>query len=106
MRQGTLRLRSVKYKDGRGELRVIPDYRAKDREHAIKRVNDVMARQKDIAGYAIVVWGADGSCTSQSQSGPRSALPGIYVPDFVRNALLACKTVEWVEEELIGPQKP
>ena len=97
---GTLRLRSIRYKDGRGSLRVVPDFRDKDRpivEAHIKQMLDIQGN--DIAGFAFVVWGADKRAMAYSSSNSRSVIPPIMVPDFVRERLLAEKIMEWSRED-------
>lgn len=103
MRQGSpLRLRSVRYKDGRGDLRVIhtrtvADDRA-DVEYFVRRVLDVHAQR--IAGYAIVVWAPDQSSTADLGGLPGNTVPTIMIPDFVRNRLLAEKIEMWTVKGL------
>ena len=109
MKQGYMRLRSVWYKDGRGELRVMPDHRANDKalvERRIRALLDSHHAHADTAGFAIVVWGADGSSTCDLGAGKRSNIPTILVPDFVRNRLLAAKIIDWAMDDICGPSKP
>jgi hypothetical protein len=95
-----LRLRSVRFKDGR-EIKVFRrdtrNYRA-DFLHCCKVVVD--AQGEDLAGFALVVWGADLSSTSDCKVGQGSTIPSILVADFVRNRLLAQRIEDWTIERL------
>ena len=104
-----MRLRSVRYKDGRGELRVMPDHRASDKaliERRVRALLDAHHANSDTAGFAMVLWGADGSSTCDMGAGKRSNIPYILIPDFVRNRLLAAKIIDWAADDILGPPTP
>ena len=52
----------------------------------------------EIVGCAIVLWGRDGASTSSVWMRAANPIPGILVPDFVRNRLLAQKIKGWTIE--------
>lgn len=94
---GTLRLRSVRLKSGGGEIRVmrLPS-RDEEVNYAKKRIAAAVdAHSGRVAGFAAVIWGADNSSTSLITVNAGSRIPSIYVPDFVRNRLLASQIEAW-----------
>lgn len=94
-------MRRVRFKDGRPDLHVLNSpTKQSDRadiEWHIKRTLD--AHDDRIAGYAIVVWAPDGASTADIRS-TGNTVPGIMVPDFVRNRLLAEKIEQWTIKDL------
>ena len=95
------RIRLVRMKNGSGEIRILTPFLAKDERFAKQRIKGVLdAHGSDIAGLAVMVWGADLRSTCYLGSGPRSAIPGALIPDFVRNRLLLERAVDWTLEVL------
>ena len=50
---------------------------------------------KPAVGFALVMWDSDGGSAGAARAYPGSNLPGIAIPDFARNRLLATKIIEW-----------
>lgn len=97
-----LRLRRIRYKDGRTleVLRPKPSDDQKLRE-GVRNIGKWSADDPlPLAGYAVVVWRADGGSTAYLQS--NGQIPSILVPDFVRNRLLAQKIEDWTVDTLNG----
>lgn len=103
-RQSVPRIRSVQFKNG-GFIRLLRDPVDRDRKYIEDGARQTIAMQHDIAGYAIVVWGKDLSSTCHAYTGPRSVLPSIYVPDYVRNRLLASKIEQLAVDTICGEPK-
>lgn len=95
-----LRLRSIKFKDGRKieVLRRDARHFKADCLHYCKET--IEAQGEDFVGFALVAWGADLSSTSECKVSQGSRIPTILVPDFVRNRLLAERIEEWTVEGL------
>ena len=55
---------------------------------------------KNIAGFALVVWGSNATSVAMLESDGR--IPSILVPDFVRNRLLARQIERWTIQEING----
>lgn len=95
-----LRLRRIRYKDGR-TLEVLRP-KPTDDEKLRKGVRDIGKWCADdpqpLAGYAVVVWRTDGVSSAYLQS--NGQIPSILVPDFVRNRLLAEKIEDWAIDTL------
>jgi hypothetical protein len=101
MKVGTLRLRSVRFKNG-GELRLLP---TQTREDDVRFVRERVERVIDthtgrIAGVALVVWAPDNSSTVTLSVNDSSKIPSIMVPDFVRNRLLAERIESWTLDDI------
>ena len=94
------RLRSVRFKDGGADLRVMRS-RGEDSRRAVRQmVEQVMAAQRDdTVGVAIVVWGRDMGSTVgiRTCDGPISQAS---VPDFVRTRLIGELVERWTREGL------
>jgi hypothetical protein len=56
----------------------------------------------DIAGFAFVIWSSEGATSSVVINNSR--IPGIVIPDLVRNKLLAEKIEEWTIESIHNAQ--
>lgn len=96
MAESRLRLRSIRFKDGRAPLRILRDPRAEARRSFIASANDAFCTHPDdCAGFALVIWGADGTSTAACQIARSNSIPSILVPDFVRNRLLAQRIESW-----------
>lgn len=93
------RLRRITYKDGRSVTVIRPTKNFPDRIWIESHIRDLLdSHGDDISGFAIVVWDKSGASTARMQS-VHPSIPVIYVPDFVRNRLLALKIEEWAREE-------
>ena len=57
-----------------------------------------------VAGYAFVVWDEEGGSSASAVG--TCTIPGILVPDFVRNRLLAYKIEDWTIETVNKSWKP
>lgn len=82
---------TVRFKSG-GELRVLPDRKAEEHNWLLseltKAVDDcVGARNGDMAGYALVTWGADRGWSASVSFGERSHVKDTQIPTFVLDAL-------------------
>jgi hypothetical protein len=62
----------------------------------VRAMIDGMGTDTPSVGFAFVVWSADGTSNAIGCSYPGSNIPGILIPDFARNRLLAAKIDEWV----------
>lgn len=98
MDNARVRIRNVRLK---GNVTLLRQPKDVDREHIERSVRSVLDSQHDLAGFAIVVWGADFSTTCDMDSGPRSNIPSIVIPDLVRARLLAYRTETWTIQSLI-----
>jgi len=95
------RLRSVKFKSG-GSIRLVQfaDPKA-DRAYVEEHFTATLdAHGQDIVGFALVIWGADGSSTVRSRMKPSTGVPPSLVPDLARNRLLGEKIFDWIDEDL------
>lgn len=97
------RIRAVRFKSG-GEVRLLRLPTREDTIHyAKKRVGQAIDSLPDrIAGFAVVVWGADNGSVSLISVNEGSKIPSILAPDFVRNRLLASQIETWTLESLSG----
>jgi hypothetical protein len=98
----TLRLRRIRYKDGRTLDVLRPPVTDGPRKSlAVKsRVAEVLAAQgNDIAGFAFVVWASSGASCAKMYCG-HGSFPSSYAPDFVRNRLLAEDIINWTTDIL------
>lgn len=87
-RQSVPRIRSVRFKSG-GEVRLLREVDYRERDYLMRDARTVLEDQKDLAGYAIVAWGQDMSSTTTAFAGPRSRIPTMMVPEFVKSELLS-----------------
>lgn len=89
MRQGTLRLRSVRMKAGGAPIRVISNDRPArvmaELRNSVDRIADV--RDDDIAGFALIAWSNDGSTSTNVIVGNGRIVPRFSVPAFVETAV-------------------
>jgi hypothetical protein len=75
-------------------LKTLPDRHVEDMCAAYRACADMATRYgNNLAGFAVVVWGKDGTISSMLRSDGR--IPGILVPDLVRNKLLAERIEDW-----------
>ena len=85
-----------------------PDENRQAIEQAVRAVLD--AHGFDLAGFAIVVWGEQGTSTADMRTrSPEKTgvvIPSILVPDFVRNRLLGMKIEQWAVETVRGRNAP
>lgn len=101
----TLRLRRIRFKDGRTVEVLRPKSGNAEllRQSYAKNAPAVAApyfADGTISGYAIVVWGSDGKTSSVANTDGR--IPGILIPDLVRNKLIADKIEEWTIDTVNG----
>ena len=91
------RIRSVTFKNGGATIRLLhrPDFRQEARDLC----NQVFSGHAEVAvaGMAMVLWAADGQATAIMASGP-GCIPGMLIPDFVRNRLMAERIIQWAVE--------
>lgn len=101
MKTTTLRLRRVRFKDGRTieVFRPKPDPCEFPNDYIIGEVEECLAVQSDnTAGFAFICWSKDGASTCQIKTD--GSIPSIYVPDFLRNRLLAHQIEKWTIQEI------
>ena len=110
-RSARIRLRSIRYKDGRAQLRVLYppepfDYSADAAKRCQATIQALADEGSNIAGYALVVWAGCGKSAVSFAANDASAIPSILIPDFVRNRLLAERIESWtlsgMEEDADG----
>ena len=92
------RIRSVRFKDGRADLRIL--YRPDHREVLKRRIAKIMDASPDIAGVAIVVWSADNRSAAMLAVDGSSKIPTMMVPTFVKNRLMTERILEFTLEAL------
>lgn len=103
MKTTTLRLRRIRFKDGRTLDVLRPKAKEADKMHAIYAKHGaecVSDFGPNLSGISLVTWGKDGSSTCMLLSDGQ--IPGILVPDFVRNRLLAKKIEDWTIDTVNG----
>lgn len=93
-----LRLRRVRFKDGR----TIEVLRPKD-EGIGKTLTRAAARAaefapKDMAGFALVAWNINGEVFVNYHNGQRSPVPGGGVAQYVKDVLIAETAVRWSKD--------
>lgn len=97
-----LRLRRVRFKDGRTLEVFRPKKTSSDtlKQNLSRWVKFISDAPEEFSGYAIVTWHKDG--TSVCELGSDGRIPSVLVPDFVRNRLLAQKIEEWTIDTING----
>lgn len=87
-RTTTLRLRRVRFKDGRAPIEVIRQRSVQEeRSQVMDEVRATLeAHEGHISGFAFVVWGPDAASTAQLRSYD-TGVPRIMVPKFVEERL-------------------
>jgi|SRR5580658_368036 hypothetical protein len=91
-----LRLRTIRFKDGRAPLTILREVGSFDQRLVAKRIGEVIARHgPDVAGFAIVCWQKDCASTADYGCSPVSPIPESLVCDFVRNRLLIERIDSW-----------
>lgn len=104
-RTSTLRLRRVRFKDGRAPLEVIPQRSAQQErievEDQIRKVLDahLTGGSNNIAGFAFVVWAHD-TASSADLRCYESGVPRVMVPEFVKERLRHEITERWTRQSL------
>jgi len=63
-------------------------------------VNDHCLSSGDISGFALVIWHENGATTADVANWGN--LPGILIPDLVRNRLLGDKIEQWTIDRING----
>lgn len=86
-------IRRVRFKAG-GEVHLLRQSADDARARALRDVRMCLDGQKEVAGFAFVVWG-DADSTAAHWAGPESTIPAILIPDYVRNRLLAMQIERW-----------
>lgn len=101
MRNGLLRLRSVRMKSGGAFVRVIPNEMSATLTRYFRQDARAIAnkRASDLAGYAIVAWSLDGSTSAQMFIGEGRVVPRFSAVEFVKNAL----TDHLISSSISGP---
>jgi len=97
MRTSIPRLRRIRFKDGRSidilrpkSESVLPEFRAV--------IDDAIANNPDMAGFAIVAWRPSGEVFVTYRNGTRSQIIGGGVPQYVHDCFLAEVAVRWSRE--------
>lgn len=99
MEEARVRIVNVTPKDKR--FSVITNKKSDDYQVTMSHVaNGVDALNSEIAGFAFVVWGKDGTSVCIQRVKDGSMIPSILVPDFVRNRLLAERIEQWTIETI------
>ena len=102
--ESRLRLRSIRWRDGRGSLTVVhrrePAYRREFRR-GIKRAIERCSGMDDIAGYVVLAWDSHGRYRSSwSVAGGVSPISATQMPSFVHDALLRDRIEASIEDSL------
>lgn len=102
-----LRLRSIRFKSG-GELRVLRSDNASAslRSDLRRRVRDLVDKEPDMAGFAIVVWDRKGLATTTISGLDQSPIPPLQVGSFAKAALDNHKARVDAERDILGPPTP
>lgn len=96
------RLRRIRYKDGR----VLEVFRpaASDPAYLSQKISETVAMHLATAtgpsGVAVVLWDSAGYTSGRVLNG--TSLPGILIPDLVRNTLLGHKIEDWTIDTING----
>jgi hypothetical protein len=104
-RTTTLRLRSVRFKNG-GEVRLLrPKVDVSVRESFDRTVERAkgLGRPEEMAGFAIVTWSRDGRAFVNFQNGSASPIMAGQVSSYVRDVLLAETGARWAEPNTEAP---
>lgn len=93
----TLRLRRVRFKDGRTLTVLRPKVDTEVRDHFARSSRNCLAHETsaDMAGFAIVAWDASGEVFIDYRNGPKSPLPVGGVGQYVKDVLQAEQAVRW-----------
>lgn len=102
--ESRLRLRSIRWRDGRGSLTVMhrrePAYRRKFRQ-GITRAIERCSSLDDIAGYVVLTWDSHGRYTSSwSVASGVSPISATQMPGFVHDVLLRERVEANIEDSL------
>ena len=93
------RIGTVTLKDSGFRVVRLSDGPERTRRAVMRETRDMIQTMTEdglpVVGFAMVMWGADGSSHAACRAYPGSNIPSIAVPDFVRNRLLAAKIEEW-----------
>lgn len=96
------RIRSVKLKGGGPRIVRLTDGAERSYASIMAEMRDLIAgmREEDASpvGFAVIAWDGNFRAWCALKSYPGSPLPPIFVPDFVRNRLLAEKICEWTDQ--------
>lgn len=96
-----LRLRRVRFKDGRANIEVMT--RRSDGEVAGKlrgaAAKAIETGTTEVVGYALVVWYADGLVFPAYHNGDKSPILAGQVPQYAKDVLLAEVATRWAKDE-------
>lgn len=95
-----IRLRSVRFKDGRAPIRVFsapgPDTEISDSFAAsAQRCSEFFPT---LVGFAIVAWSADGRVYVNYRNGDNSGIPGGGLGQYAKDIIQAEQAIRWANE--------
>lgn len=100
-RTTTLRLRSVRFKDGRAPIRVFtapgPDTEIAENFTASARRCSELG--PGMVGFAIVAWTADGRVYVNYRNGDNSGIPGGGLGQYAKDIIQAEQAIRWARDE-------
>lgn len=97
-----LRLRRVRFKDGRGELRLLKpksDTSVRDGLRRSSESCDGSSVSNAMVGFALVAWSRDGEVFVSYETSDGSSIRGGAVPQYVKDCLLAEVAVRWSKDD-------
>ncbi len=99
VRVSHLRLRRIRFKDGRGTVEVFRSRtKGQDRADVEYYVRQVLNEHDDrIAGFGFVVWTPDSTSTAMLKSWTDSPVAKLSAPDFVRERLMYEVHEKWMK---------
>jgi hypothetical protein len=96
-----VRISKVRLKNGPVIVR-LPDHNERRRAAIIAWVKKVLdshiTGEGQIAGFAFVVWDADGAASCKTLAG--GCVPALLMPEFVKNKILAERITDWTLDEV------
>lgn len=99
-----LHLRRVRFKDGRTLEVLRPMAEAEDRSMRQQLADGVQTKMRQgkllLAGYGLVVWFTDGSCSCDYRT--NGQIPSPLIPDLVRGKLLAELAVDYAVDTIVA----
>lgn len=102
MKTSIPRLRRIRFKDGRtlDVLRPVTSDASYFQRKAFETIATHLANARGQSGVAIVMWDSQGYTVGRVING--MPIPGILIPDLVRNVLLGHKIEDWTIDTLNG----
>lgn len=102
MADSRLRLRRIRFKDGRGDVEI---FRTRTKEQDAAEVSYYVKRaiaghDDRIAGFAFVAWGPNNASTAEIRCWDNSQIALVQAPDFVRERLMHEVHERWVRRGL------